>query len=95
MAAHTTLDARYAQLLTNLCRYSCVSMKIKFYIPRTRNVELDDVLNDILKRALKGYDYLQSPYLLQNDTVEELKRRHFAVAEVSGCHVIQWYTPLM
>ena len=87
-------DAQYASLITTMARYNSVHIKkFKLYIPRTRNVELDDILNDIIERALKGYDFLQCFAILQDESVAELRRRNFGVDIVSGSNVIQWYAP--
>ena len=92
MHDYEVFDSRYAKMLTELSRYSCINMKAKFYIPRTQNPELDDTIIEVLERALKGYVFLESSGILQDITVEELHRRGFTVEclELLNYHIIQW-----
>ena len=86
------INADFARKLTEICRHPGVHFKkIDIYVPRTWNIQLDDILEDVIKRSSKGYTFLESKYTLQPTTAKELQRLGFVLEFADLSHyIIQW-----
>ena len=87
------VDAKFLWKLSDCFRSSNISVqKLKIYIPRSWNGQLDDILEEAVNKAFKGYRYLQIDYYLEDATIAELFRRGFNLTpEKQKNHYKLWW----
>lgn len=85
------IDANVLWKLSDFVRTSNVTIrKFKLYIPRTWNGQLDDILEEAVNQASKGFRYLQIDYYLEDSTIAELVRRGFNLAPEDNHFKLWW-----